>query len=90
MALLKNIETEFGININGAYLCIESFQYQKGERVNVVIACYVNREARDNGSKLIQRVYFGFNYNHILNENIIEQAYLEIKLNPDFSDATDA
>lgn len=97
MALCKQLTTEFGITANYHKISLININWHIKE-CEVQLDSYVSKEAREQGaSPIITRRFFYLssrpniedNFDFDMEQNIVAQLYAKIKLESDFTNATD-
>lgn len=89
MALQQNLISEHGIECPECYLIVDNITYVKGYQAYGQLLGYYNKASRDAHAMTILTHPFQFTYDYSLPQNIIEQAYLEIKKSELFTTALD-
>lgn len=87
MAVTMNLELETGINLQGAYIRIDTLNGYKKE-IEISVNTYISREAFLNGAKYVLQNNYKFKPSiEESSENFIKQAYEYLKTIPNFKNA---
>lgn len=88
MGLQLSKDTNFGVSAKQAYAKIDNFS-GTGNTVTVNVNYYWDKGARDKGCSYIDRQSFDMPYNLDSDQNVIKQAYEELKKTDSFKGAVD-
>lgn len=83
MALEKNFQTVYGINISNAYCRVDNIVINSKIKLSFLLKIYADKTAKE-----IQSEVFNCDYD-IAGENPLKQAYEHLKKLPEFADAVD-
>ena len=83
MALKKNIDTVYGIEIKNAYCRIDNVIINNKTNITFLLKSYADKTAKEFNTQTFQCSYI------LDNTNPIAQAYAHLKTLQEFADATD-
>ena len=87
MALLQNVKLNIGIEINGAYIRIDTINGNK-ERLEISVNTYVSKNSFLNGSGYLEQKTYAFKpLLELDSDNFIKQGYGYLKTLPEFANA---
>jgi len=81
MAIIKQLETKFGVNASYHRITAFNISYSQ-KKVVICVASYISKEAREALKDPVEEIDIEIpidDYNQFLNENTIEKAYLWLK-----------
>ena len=92
MAIIRELETKFGINASYHRITAFNISYSN-KKISLCVATYISKEARENFNQPIEEIDIEIPYSDFtcfLNVNPIERGYLWLKENVvGFEDAVD-
>jgi hypothetical protein len=88
MAIQKTVTTEHGFNCN-AYMVVEDVAHYKKGAAQGRLFFFKDKDSRDAGKTPFYIWNFAFAYDLSSELNIVTQAYLAIKNNPEYANCQD-